>query len=159
MSWFVSQIKNRRFTDESEFSDSFTELAQAVVPSTNVRYQSKERIATMAINEMLRYFKKSPVKMPHNLNTYTEMLDHATRFYGIFQRKVVLEGEWYHDACGVMIGELEKDGSPVVLMPGKLFGYSYYDFSRGKYVRVTKKTAAPSSVRQLFFTSRFHRAK
>ena len=139
MNWFESQIRHRRIMDDSEFSDSFTELAQAVVQTNNAKYQSKERIAMMAINEMLHYFKKPTVKLPQNIRSYPDMLDYACRAHGVLKRRVTLDGEWYNSACGIMIAELERGGSPVALIPGKLFGYSYFDFESGKYVRVTKK--------------------
>lgn len=65
-----------------------------------------------------------------------QQLDRLLHPHGIMRRRVCLEGAWYKDAFGAMLGTFQ-DGTPVALIPHGMAGYCYVDPTSGKRVRVT----------------------
>ena len=79
--------------------------------------------------------------LPDEVEELNDQLEFLCRPYGIMRRRVRLEKDWYKDAAGALLGT-KKDGATVALIPGKLGGYSFYEDSTGKRVRLNRKTAA-----------------
>lgn len=61
------------------------------------------------------------------------------RPYGIMRRTVYLEKGWYRDATGAMLGVLKESGRVVALIPGRISGYTYFDYTAGKPRKVNSK--------------------
>ena len=138
MNWFETQLNYRLQNDNEEMSDTITELVQTLAPDGRLQYKSSEHIQEKAIDEMLRCFRKRPVRYPFNVKDFAGKLEYAVSTYGIMNRSVVLEGDWYKDAFGVMIAFIERDNIPVTLVPTGLRGYKYYDSVKKKYITITK---------------------
>ena len=68
-----------------------------------------------------------------------DQLEYLCRPYGVMRRTVKLEKGWYKDAIGALLGT-RKDGTVVALLPGRFFGYSYYDETTGREVRLSSTT-------------------
>ena len=68
-----------------------------------------------------------------------EEIDHyykvQNRELELIKRKVTLEGHWWKDGSGAMLGEL-KSGEAVALIPRAGSGYTYWDVVKRKKVRV-----------------------
>ena len=98
------------------------------------------RQADSAIGAVLAYFHLKPTVTPPASATLEQRLDLMLHPHGIMRRQVRLEGEWYRDAIGVMLGRLQN-GSPIALLPRGSSGYHYYDPASGKRVRITRANA------------------
>ncbi|MBR3182485.1 MAG: NHLP bacteriocin export ABC transporter permease/ATPase subunit [Eggerthellaceae bacterium] len=89
-----------------------------------------------AMGVLLSYFNVKPSDVQSVGDTTEQRLDSMLHPHGIMRRKVRLEGAWYKDAIGAMLGTLQ-DGTSVALLPRGIAGYCYVDPSSGKRVRVT----------------------
>ena len=105
---------------------------------TPFEYKSRDRIEENSVNELLRYFGEKPVKIPDDIKAARDKIDYACAPHGIMHRDVKLTGDWYNDACGVMMVRLRASGKLVTLIPGAVSGYRFYDGEIKKYVKVTK---------------------
>ena len=94
-----------------------------------------------ALAVLLAHFNVKPSDAPPIGDTTEQWLDSALHPHGIMRRKVRLEGKWYKDAIGAMLGALQ-DGTPVALLPRGAAGYSYVDPATGKRIRVTGGNAS-----------------
>lgn len=139
MNWVGSQIKQRLDNDNNEMSDSYVELAQAVTPSKQLEYKGKNRLAKIAVEKVLAYFNVESQADTYKAASFSEIIDQTSQQYGFLHRTVKLSDKWYKDASGVMIGIIERSDTPVALIPSALSGYRYYDSTRRKYIRVTKR--------------------
>ena len=142
MKWYDEQIKLRKEKDQEIFEDSIFAMASAVMGKSGAGALNDERIITKAaIDEILKYYHCKPVDIPDTLVTPSEQLDYALRPHGIMYRTVVLSGDWYRQTFSPMIAYRAEDGLPVVLLPGKFGGYSWYD-KDGNKVKANRKTAS-----------------
>ena len=89
-----------------------------------------------AMSVLLDFFSVKPASTRAIGDTVEQRLDSMLHPHGIMRRKVRLEGAWYKDAIGAMLGTLQ-DGTPVALLPHGTAGYCYIDPASGKRVRVT----------------------
>lgn len=143
MGWFDEQIRERIQSDDDSFSSAFASMSSLVMGKRITRALTEDRVhAENAIGEVLKYFHVKRVELPENIKDINEQIEYLMRPSGIMRRTVVLEGEWYEDAVGAMLGSLKEDGTPVALIPSGLKGYKYYDSRSEKWVRITKKTAS-----------------
>ena len=128
MGWFDEQIRQRIEHDESAFENAFDDLASVVMGDKLARKLSDERVqAKSAIDEILRYYRVKPLELPDNISDINDQLEYLMRPSGIMRRVVKLEGEWYRDAVGAMLGTRSDTGKPVALLPGRMAGYSFLD--------------------------------
>ena len=142
MDWFGEQIRQRKGKDQEAFEDSIFGMASAIMGKYGARTLNDERIITKAaIDEILKYYHCKPVDVPDALKTPEDQLDYALRPHGIMYRGVTLSGKWYRECFSPMIAYRAEDKLPVVLLPGKFGGYSWYDKS-GNKVTANKRTAS-----------------
>ncbi|MGN0649306.1 MAG: NHLP bacteriocin export ABC transporter permease/ATPase subunit [Oscillospiraceae bacterium] len=141
MGWFDDQIKQRIQHDDEVFSDSFIHIAGAVMGKKLTAALNDSSVqARNSIEEIMKFYHIKSAEMPESLKTVDEQLEYRMRPHGIMRRTVSLNGEWYKDAMGAMLGTL-KNGGTIALIPTGFSGYSYYDTEKGKRVRLNKKTA------------------
>ena len=141
MGWFDEQIRLRKDKDQEIFEDSLFGMASAVMSKYGASALKDERIITKAaIDEILKYYHCKPVDVPDSLKTTEDQLDYALRPHGIMYRSVVLSDNWYKESFSPMIAYRAEDKRPVVLLPGKLGGYSWRD-KDGRMVKAGKSTA------------------
>jgi NHLM bacteriocin system ABC transporter ATP-binding protein len=72
---------------------------------------------------------------------FNEHLNRMLSPSGIMRRDVSLDGAWYKDGIGAMLGHF-TGGEVVALIPAGLSGYKYMDRRDGKMVKIGKKEAA-----------------
>ena len=140
MGWFDEQIRMRKQTDDTAFSDSFKQIAGAVMGRRLSDGLHNDIQATEdAIGEILRYYRVEPGEIPDEMNDMNEALEYLMRPHGIMRRTVRLEKGWYKDSVGALLGTRKEDGSIVALLPSGLYGYRYYDRALGRFVRIGRR--------------------
>lgn len=142
MGWFDEQIRERMAHDEECFADAFADMAGAVMGNKVARMMEDERIQVRnAMEAILKYYHIRPVEIPDSIRDRDAQLEYLMRPSGIMRRTVHLDGAWYRDAYGAMLGSLKEDGTPVALLPYGLNGYRFLDSATGRWVKLNKKTA------------------
>ncbi len=143
MGWFDEQIRERIRHDDDSFSDAFAAMASAVMGERISHALNDNRIqAKNAIEQILNYYHVKPTELPDDIKDINDQLEYLMRPSGIMRRTVNLEGAWYKDAIGAMLGSRKDDGAPVALIPHGFAGYRFFDGKTGKWVHINKKNAA-----------------
>lgn len=137
MGWFDEQIKQRKKHDEEIFSESFSNLADALTGKSYNLNDDRE-IAKGAIADVLKYFGCKSVELPNDVKEFNDAIEYSFRPYGIMRRGVKLTDEWYKDAFGPFILFLKDSGDPIALIPDHIYGYKFRNPNTGKFVRANK---------------------
>ena len=144
MGWFDEQIRERKRQDNERFADAMDEIS-AIITREKIELScdegetTKQESITRAIGRVLRYYHIKPKQVPDDIKNLQEQLEYLCRPYGVMRRTVKLEKGWYKDAIGALLGT-RKDGTVVALLPRRFFGYSYYDETTGREVRLNSTT-------------------
>ena len=144
MGWFDEQIRERKRQDNERFADAMDEIS-AIITREKIELScdegetTKQESITRAIGRVLRYYHIKPKQVPDDIKNLQEQLEYLCRPYGVMRRTVKLEKGWYKDAIGALLGT-RKDGTVVALLPRRFFGYSYYDETTGREVRLSSTT-------------------
>lgn len=142
MGWFDEQIRQRIQHDDDSFSDAFAAMAGVVMGERITRALNDDRVqAKNAIEEILKYYHVKPLELPDGIKDMNDQLEYLMRPSGIMRRTVNLEGTWYKDAIGALLGSRKDDGTPVALLPCGLTGYRFLDGKTGKWVKLNQNTA------------------
>ena len=140
MGWFDEQLRMRKRNDERQFNESFLRLSSIITGRDGSGRADEEiSLAKDAIEEILRFYHVAPTELPDNVGSVESVLEFELSPAGIMQRRVELKDSWYKDGMGAMLART-ADGSYVALIPHGV-GYSYFDRSAGKRLRVTRKNA------------------
>ncbi len=140
MGWFDEQIRDRKKNDDEAFAEAFANMAAAVTGKRVDAALNDDRTVTKdAIDEILKYYHIKSREVPDNISDMNEQLEYLMRPYGIMRRTVKLEGKWYRDAVGAMLGVLKESGRVVALLPSGLSGYSYYDYDTGRKRKINRR--------------------
>lgn len=141
MSWFDEQIRQRKLSDDEVFSESFFNVAGAVLGRKMASALHNESQRTRdALAAILKYYNVKMIEIPETIKDYNEQIEYLIRPYGMMRRNVKLSRGWRKDAVGAMLGTLVSDGSVVALIPGRFGGYYYDDPNTGKRVKITHRT-------------------
>ena len=142
MGWFDDQIKERKRLDDEVFSDSFVNIAGAVIGKKIYSQISSSSLhAKDAIEEILKYYNVKIREIPNSISDINEQLEYLLRPYGIMRRTVKLEKGWQKDAVGAMLAVKKSDESIVALIPRATVGYSYFDYEKGRTIFIDDKIA------------------
>ena len=126
MGWFDEQIRERIEHDNEIFSKSMADMAGVVMGEKVYKTLNNERIlAKNAIDEILKFYNIKSKELPDSIKNLNDQLEYLMRPSGIMRRMVNLEGTWYKDSIGAMIGFRKDDGTAVALIPNKTSGYSF----------------------------------
>ena len=142
MSWFDEQLRTRKEADDRGLEDSIQSIARAVMGQKLSDALSRGERAQTAVEEILKYYHYKPRELPESLRhaALEEQLEYRLRPFGIMYRSVSLDSGWYRRACGPRIGILAEDNAAVVLLPGSLRGYYFYDPKTGKRKWLNRQT-------------------
>lgn len=141
MGWFEEQIRQRIQNDDDMFADAFAQMVNLVSDKKIMTgFGDNRQLAQEAVGDILKYYHVKTQEVPDNMNDINEVLEFLLRPSGIMRRSVKLSKGWYKDAVGAMLGT-KKDGSIIAILPGKMYGYYYKDYTTGKVTRVNKKNA------------------
>lgn len=140
MGWFDEQIKQRKINDSNVFSDSFANIAGAVMGSKiSVALKDNRELTKNSMDEILRYYHVKSREVPESITDMNEQLEYLLRPYGIMRRTVNLDSGWYKDAIGAMLAVRKSDGAVVALIPTGISGYSYLEHETGKKIKINNK--------------------
>lgn len=140
MGWFSEQIKFREKNDSENVERVFYELSAVVMGKANVFAAVSKNLRTKnAVEEICKYYGAKISDIPNKITDMNEQLEYLLRPSGIMRRRVKLEGEWWKNCVGALLGET-KDGNVAALLPNRLNGYHFYDYQTKKTVNVNKKT-------------------
>ena len=140
MGWFDEQIKLRKQSDNDVFSESFTNIADAVTGSNiSASLKDNRELVQDSMEEILKYYHVKSREIPESLQELEEQLEYLMRPYGIMRRTVKLVDGWYKDAIGAMLAVRKSDDSVVALIPAGVSGYTFLDKESGKRVRVNSR--------------------
>ena len=139
--WFDEQIKNRIRYDEEGFQNAFAQLSSVVLGKSLISSAlNSDRLKTKnAIEEILKFYNTEPVELPEEVEDMNDQLEYLLRPTGIMRRVVKLQGNWWRDAVGPMLGQT-KSGDVVALLPVGLAGYEFFDYETGEKLRLSRKT-------------------
>lgn len=139
--WFDEQIKNRIQYDEEALQNAFAQLSSVVMGKSALSDAlGGDRMKTKnAIEEIFKYYHVKPGPLPEEIENINDQLEYLLRPTGIMRRVVKLEGKWWHNAAGPMLGKT-KGGDVVALIPTGLNGYKFYDYESSKNLKLSKKT-------------------
>ena len=141
MGWFDEQIKNRIQKDQQEFEESVFRMVSSIVGKSAAKTIDDERVvAKEAVEEIIKYYGFKPDADRFNELDINTDLQSILSPYGIMYREVSLDEEWYKEAYGPMMGKLKEGELALALLPGK-GGYTYYDYSIGKKIKINKSNA------------------
>lgn len=140
--WFDEQIKNRLRYDEESFRGAFDRLSSVVLgqPGPGSALDSDRRRTRNAIEEILGFYNVKGGELPDSIEDINDQLEYLLRPAGIMRRVVSLQGEWWKDASGPMLGQTAAGGT-VALLPSGFSGYSFFDYARGQRLRLSRQTA------------------
>jgi len=139
-----SQIEIRQHLDEEALERSYAELAASVSAKHKApMFRADDlEMADGAVLACLRHCGAKPGNVPDDsLTDINERLDYLCRPSGTMHRDIRLNGTWYKDAIGAMLGKLDT-GESIALLPGAMGGYVYQEPGTGAKVKVTKAVAA-----------------
>ncbi len=141
---FDDRVEYRKKREKMLLNESFQGISKAVVQHTigEGLFEESGRSMKDAVSQLLVYFDVKEREVPSKLKSLEERLDYLLASTGIFYREVRLEGEWYKDAMGAMIGSMKEDGAVVTMLPGPFGGFVYVDPHTGRKKRINKKEAA-----------------
>lgn len=142
MDWLESQIETRAKLDAGLTERAYAELAASVTNLSQAPSFSVDELEQTdgAVKAVLKYCNAVPGEVPGGVNDYFERLDYLCRPAGVMYRQVHLEGEWFKQASGAMLGRLET-GEPVALLPRGMQGYFYYEPGTNNKVKIDAQAA------------------
>ena len=141
MNDFDQQIKKKNELEDELFAESYQKLAEVVTGKAAAPATGRNMLLDRRLIEDIA--ARLGISVPYASDekyTLQYYLDQLFRPRGVMWRDVILRGEWYNDAMGVMLASLE-DGRRVVLTPHGMKGYTYNDPDTGKKTRVTSFNA------------------
>lgn len=141
MGWFEEQIHLRHTIEDEELSESFVQIADAILGTRYANAGADEQKMTLnAIKSVMQFYNVYKFDIPEKIGKFEERLEYVCRPNGLMRRAVSLYGDWYGNCFGAMIAFYNEDGVPVALVPGK--DDRYYFINRdGKKCRVNAKNA------------------
>ena len=137
MNIFTDQINARQEHDANMFNDAFVSLASVL--GNNAPKRETAEAADFALAKILRSIGLSVPPIPEDMTDAEERVEYALRATGAMRRRVALEGRWWREAGGSMLGST-TDGDIVAITECGISGYEYTG-STGESVKVNKKTA------------------
>jgi len=139
--WIDEQIKNRIRNDEDGFQNAFAQLSSIVMGKSVISEAlNTDRMKTKnAIEEILKYYHVKQVELPEGIDDMNDQLEYLLQPTGIMRRVVKLEGQWWRNAVGPMLGQT-KNGDVVALIPSGLNGYSFSDHESGRTIKLSSKS-------------------
>ena len=152
MPWLESQIETRRRLDSELLERSYAELAASVstpydAPSFHV---DDLELADGAVRTCLRHCGVEPGSVPDGITSIEERIDWLCRPSGTMHRSVRLDGQWYRDAFGGILGRLDT-GEPIALLPATFGGYYFHEPGSGRKRKVDAKIAKHISSEAVYF--------
>jgi NHLM bacteriocin system ABC transporter ATP-binding protein len=141
MGWFENQIQERMQRDATDVRNSFYDLSSIIMgKNKNAGFVNNKQVMTKnAVEEICGYYKAPAGDPDESAGDILEQLEHMLRPSGIMRRRVTLNGAWWKDSVGALLGET-GNGDVIALIP-ESGGYSYFDYESGRRLKLNSKTA------------------
>ena len=140
MEQYESQFQTRARLDRENTENAYENLARSLTGNRlSFEKNERERI-NGAIQSVLKYNGAKPGEVPEDVEDFRERLSYMCRPSGTMFRDIRLEGKWYKQNFGPMLGKL-NNGEIVAILPYGMTGYAYFDYNAGRRVRINKKVA------------------
>lgn len=152
MGLYDEQIKQRIKSDEDSFAYSFANMSSVIMGKSvlsNLDFDMRA-LAKDAIDEILKFYHVKSQELPQGMTDLNDQLEYLLRPSGIMRRTVRLEGKWYKDGIGALLGRT-KDGEVIAIIPKGFSGYVYFDHKSGKYTRVNAEAAKNIDIEAICF--------
>ncbi len=142
MGWFDEQIRERKRSDNADFSEALYDVVGAV-EGKEVFYTSSDnrKILKREIDRIFMFYNLKSREIPDSVKDMDEQLEYVLRPCGIMKRTVLLRNKWYKTSAGPLLAKKKDDGAAVALIPKASGGYVFLDEATGKNVRVAEKNA------------------
>ncbi len=152
MRWMESQLETRARYDSELTERAYASLAASVSGSGDAPRFTVDDIEQTdgAVRTCLKYNGVEPGDVPDSVTDVNQRIEWLCRPSGTMQRSIRLEGAWYKQAFGAVLGVLDT-GEAVALLPRGLSGYYYLEPGGGRKVRVNASVAAHISSEATFF--------
>lgn len=132
-----------RESRQSRHKEDIQQRVQSAIRSGTGDRASPESSGDAPVIQALRYLcRRGGIPLDEEkLGQYRPgmPLPELARRCGLLCREVELEGEWFRNDCGLLIGRL--DGRPVACIPRESNGYRLYDPAAGREVRLGAQLA------------------
>lgn len=148
---FDTQLRERLKNDEKIFSESFFDLAEAILGKDVHPTIEQSQETTNSVRSVLDYYKLPVGKVPEEVTDFEQRMRYLLRPSGLMRRKVTLTGKWWKDAVGPMIGRT-KNGTIVAIIPLGFAGYSYINPKTKKKIVINSITAKELEETAVSFT-------
>ncbi len=154
MGWFDEQIRQRIENDDEMFSDAFASMVSLVSNEKIISaFKDNRQLTLEAVGDILDYYHIKAIEVPGSIDDINDVLEFLLRPFGIMRRTIKLNGTWYKDGVGALLGS-KKDGSVIAILP-KLNGYYYKDYSSNKLIHVTKNNVKEIDTEAICFYEPF----
>ena len=138
-----TKIRERIKTDNQTMQSSLYDMAslfrgdRSVLATDELRKQS----ARTSVEEICKYYHVYYTKESSDrLDEVDVQLDRMLRPSGYMRRSVKLEGRWWKNCRTAMLCE-SHDGTTVALIPNRCSGYTFFDYTLGKRIKVTEDSS------------------
>jgi len=145
MTEYSEQYKQKAQNQQDMLETSLRDLATSVSQKTAVKTDLSEYSLADELNSILKFYRFASV----DFSGVSDPIEHLSDKYNIECRGVVLKGEWYKNALGAYLAELD-DGTPVALIPRRSH-YYYVDPATRLWVKISKKNLGCIRPDALFF--------
>lgn len=137
--WFEEQIEQRKKKDLEDFQEAFADLATVVQGEQALSRMmlSDLKRTTKTIEQILHFYRIKPEKIQVQGEDLNEQLEEQLRPLGVMRRDVRLQEKWYQQTIGAILG-FTAEGEAVAFLPKK-HGYVYFDYTVGKWMKITNK--------------------
>lgn len=147
------QLKYRKKKDDEKYIQAIENIADVVLGKSITKFYDERVVAQSAIGEIIKYFhfRIDNIEVPSYVNTVEEHIEYMTKLFGIMNREVRLDENWYKYATEPMIGRLKETRTVVALLPDFAGGYKYVDFANAKKGKINKKNASELEIEATCF--------
>ena len=135
MGWFQEQIEKRKKLDEKKFEDSFSSLA-GIKQGDQAGLSEQELAEKEAIRCILSYFHHQMVEIPSSIDDFFDKITYAMRPFEISCRASTLDSSMLEEGSSPLLVFLKGKKIPLVLLPRRDHGYTYFNFKTGKKGKV-----------------------
>ncbi|MCI2076600.1 MAG: ATP-binding cassette domain-containing protein [Sphaerochaeta sp.] len=144
----IRKIENDNDTVESSFFNvaSLIMGGRQTMATEELRRQS----ARTSVEELCRYFHVPYEKSADRLDDVDVQIDRMLRPSGYMRRAVTLDEDWWKNSRSAMLCHA-KDGTTVALIPRSYSGYTFFDYSQGKRLKVDAQTASLLTEKAVMF--------
>lgn len=126
--------------DNKAMAGAFEDLVSIVGSGeANELPKEKEAVVESAMDNVMQSLGVKVPQVPSEIEGINTRLEYMLNRSGIMRRRVELEGKWWKDTTGALLGST-KNGDVTAILPVFPSGYRFFDAEIGKWVKVNDRT-------------------